>query len=129
MKSKKLVIQINKPMSEVFAFVTDPANTPKWIDWMVVEQTNEMPPRLGTIYKNQNKAGEWNEYEMTAFEPNKMFIMSNHNSNYHVRYTLKPTNYNSTELEYYEWMEEGKLAGPFTMEILEKLKSVLEKPE
>jgi uncharacterized protein YndB with AHSA1/START domain len=128
MKSKRLFIQINKPAHEVFEFVTNPTNTPKWIDSIVVEQTNESPPRLGTIYKNQNRAGEWSEYEMIAFEPNKMFIMRNRGSGYHVKYTLVPVSNDTTKLEYYEWTDDGELTDIFTMEILEKLKAILEKP-
>lgn len=129
MKSKRLVIKINKPVSKVFEFVTNPINTPKWVESITAEETNETPPRQGTIYRNQNRAGEWSEYEMTKFEQNKMFILSNRRNAYHVEYTLIPIDANTTELEYYEWVDEGNLTEPFTMGTLEKLELVLEKSD
>ncbi|MEK7096263.1 MAG: SRPBCC family protein [Patescibacteria group bacterium] len=127
MKANKLTIRINRPVEDVFDFVTDPANTPKWIDFIVIEKTNESPPRLGTIYKNQDRSGAWRDIEMTEFEENKMFVMTNSKTGYHVKYTLRPVN-DAAELEYYEWMDQGELEDPFTINFLEKLKSVLEKP-
>ena len=126
MKSSKQTLRINRPAKDVFAYVIDPSNTPKWIDWMTKEETNEWPVKLGTIYKNQNEAGELGVYEMTAFEPNKMFVMSKRGSSYHVKYTIRSIDDSTSELEYYEWVDEGELDEPFSLVTLRKLKKIME---
>lgn len=129
MKDVKLTVVINRAAHEVFDFGLNPENTPKWIDGIVKEQTNESPTKLGTTYKNQDSDGNWNEYEITAYEPGIMFVMSKKDSSYHVKYTFKPLGDSQCELEYYEWVDSGDLDEPFTQDILEKLKDVIEKPK
>jgi len=53
--------------------------------------------------------------------------MTQKGGNYHVSYTLTPINTKTTEFEYYEWVDSGELQEPFTQDILEKLKQVIEK--
>ncbi len=126
MKDLRLTITINKPIEEVFEFTTNPKNTPKWIDSIVEEQTNEWPVKLGTVYKNRGDSGEWSDYDIVAIEQDRTFTLRKKSDGYNVRYTFTPSDTGGTELEYYEWKVEGELDGPFTIEVLEKLKQIIE---
>lgn len=129
MKRNRIVVSINRRAEEVFSFVLDPRNTPLWIDSIVREETNEWPARLGTVYRNQTKQGEWREYTITAYEQDRMFILSQNKGDYHVQYTVRPIGKAETELEYVEWQDVGKVDNPFTPDILHKLKTVLEQKD
>ena len=124
MKELKQTIIINKPVEDVFAFTINPANTPKWVEAIVMEQTNEWPAKLGTIYRSQNQAGEWAELELTVFEPNKAFTMRMTDGS-EVRYAFAAPDTNTTKLDYV-WASDGRLDAAFLDAILTKLKKVIE---
>lgn len=107
MKDKRLTIQIDKSSDEIIAFTLNPKNTPLWIESLVKEETSEWPVKVGTVYRNQNKKGEWNEYTLTELKENS-FTMTQKDGNYYVRYTLTPVDAKTTEFEYYEWVDNGQ---------------------
>lgn len=127
MKENRLTIRINKPSLEVFAYYTNPKNTPLWWDAVSVEETSEWPIKIGTTYRSQGKGStKWNSYTVTDLKENELFELTSIDGDYHVRYTHKPIDENSMELEYYEWMDNGELENPYTLEILSKLKIAIE---
>lgn len=127
MKTNKLTIHINKPISTVFDFTINPQNTPRWIDFIVEETINGKEIKLGTRYTNQDKDGKINLYELTQFENDKVFELKSIPPFYTVRYTYTAISDTETELEYFEWVESGELSSPFPMSAMQKLKEVLEK--
>lgn len=130
MNEIKQTFTINRSAHDVFVFTLDPANTPKWIDTIIQEEVNEYPAKQGTIYRNQTSDGTWNEYEVTAFEQDRMFIFSKKGGEYHVKYTFTPLGQNQCELEYSEWTDSGSMEGLFDHKtltgVLNKLKMVIE---
>lgn len=126
MERNTLTVTINRPVTEVFAFVLDPQNTPSWIDFITEEHTSEWPPRDGTIYRNRWEDGEWREFVMSELVDNAQFVLSALDSAYRVRYTVRPAGEDAAELEYDEWVEEGELTDPVAFSVLQKLKTVLE---
>jgi uncharacterized protein YndB with AHSA1/START domain len=121
----KFTIQIKRPISEVFAFVINPENTPKWVNNIAIEETNEWPVRVGTIYRSKSKKGDWAELTLTAFEENKLFSLTKKDGNNHVTYTFSAINPDLTELEYV-WVDNGELKESAIQELLDNLKRVME---
>lgn len=127
MRDIKLTIQINKPLSEVFAFTINPKNTPSYVESIIVEETSEWPVKKGSTYRNKRENSEWSEYEVTEFKENEIFELRKKNDDTIVRYIFKPINNKITELEYYVQMKAGELDEASIRNIVEKLKIVLEK--
>lgn len=122
MKNVKAVVTINKPVAAVFDFAINPENTPKWVDTIAAEQTNEWPVKLGSIYHNQRQNGAWSEYEVVAFEPNKTFVLQQKQDGFYVGYDFRPAEGGvATELEYHIWSKEKELPTSLTEDVLNSL--------
>ena len=126
MRENRISIIINRPVDQVFQFTLNPSNTSKWIDDIKQEESNEWPAKVGTIYRNENQDGVWRQYKIVEIVDNSTFTMQSAEGNYSVKYSFKNIDDNSTEFEYYEWVENGTLEDPFTTETLQTLKSVIE---
>jgi len=126
MKDNKLNIVINKPAAIIYNFTLDPKNTPSWVDDSAKEETSEWPVKVGTIYKNTGHNGVVLTFIMREMVPNDYFELSSDDGHYHCRYTFKDLGNNTTEYEYHEWQDDHDLDFIMSIEVLEKLKSVLE---
>jgi hypothetical protein len=126
MKENKILVTINCPISEVFAFTINPKNTPKWIKNIQKEEVEEWPIKIGSLYKNIDITGKLSEYIVILLEEDKIFELASKVEGYHVRYTYVPITNNSSSLEYFEWVDGGELENPFTQDVLNNLKTVME---
>lgn len=126
MKENKLTVRIDRSVNEVFKFTTTPPNSTKWIPGVVSEETNDWPIKVGTIYKLKDESGNYSEVNVLALRIGKFIEWVAKDGNYHCRYNFKKIDENCSVLEYLEWVETGDLPDPFTQEILEKLKTVIE---
>jgi len=127
MKKNKITVIIDKPIDKVFEFTTNPQNTHLWIPSIKEEVAEEYPPKINTKYKNRGEKSSWDYYKVVEFQKNKVFVLSDLDENYFVKYTYRKLNERKTEMEYFEWMNEGGLSNPFTENILMNLKKTMEK--
>ena len=126
MKENKIPVFINKSSAEVFEFIINPKNTPQWFD-SIAKEVADLPIVIGTKYVNFNSADQRGEYIVSKFEPNAVFQLDSVDSDYKVRYTLREISKNETELEYFEWVDSGELKNPCSVNVLQKLKNILER--
>ncbi len=68
-------VVIHRPVEEVFNFVADFENMPKWNYFVVdVEKTSAGPVGVGTTY-HQIRQSDEQDYTIIAFEPNQEIAM------------------------------------------------------
>jgi len=125
MRENKITVVIDKPIDKVFEFTTNPQNTHLWIPSISIEVADEYPPKINTRYKNRGESDNWDEYKVVDIKKNEVFILSDLDENYFVKYTYRKLDDNKTEMEYYEWMTNGELSKPFSESILGNLKKII----
>jgi uncharacterized protein YndB with AHSA1/START domain len=123
MSINKLTVVINKPIEEVFAFCITPPKAKLWVPGNINETTNEWPAKVGTVYTEYKSDNTSFNIIVTDYKQNEYIEWKTEDGNYHVRYTFTFIDNNSTMLEY---VETGDVSEPFSQEVLEKLKQVIE---
>jgi uncharacterized protein YndB with AHSA1/START domain len=78
MITTRVTVRIHRPVDEVFAFVTNPANFPRWAGALVTaaRQTSPGPMRAGATFHQTNKLlfqRFQTEFVVTTYEPPRRF--------------------------------------------------------
>jgi uncharacterized membrane protein len=69
-------VRVNRPVDEVFAFLSDFENIPKWNYYVLdVRQLSDSPIGIGTTYHQVRKTDE-QDYRVTEFEPNRAIAVT-----------------------------------------------------
>ena len=123
MQENKLVIHIDKPLEEVFAFCITPPKAKLWVPHVIDEKTNEWPVKIGTVYTEYKDDNTSFNIIVTDYKENDYIEWKTENDDYRVRYTFTLIDQNTTQLTY---VESGEVDKPFTQEVMEKLKKVSE---
>jgi len=122
MKTNEREITIHKPIADVFEFTLEPSNTSKWRDDAGTKTVNTDQIGLGTLYSNN-----YGELEVTDYDRNTFFELTNHTTTLQCSYTYKKIDENSTKIIYFEYMQDGSdLAEPMKQESFEKLKELIQ---
>lgn len=68
-------ITIRRPVEEVFAFVADFENVPKWNYYVrSVRQTSAGEPKVGAVYHQVRKSDQ-QDFEITRYKPGKRVVV------------------------------------------------------
>jgi uncharacterized membrane protein len=132
-------LEINRPVADVFSFISNFENMPKWNYFVLeVRKLSEGSIGLNTTFRQVRKT-DTQEYKITEFEPNSRVTVETlpPYSKLVMRFTLEQANNNHNTLLTDEWeLDTGKpafverLAGgnvkSAAAENLQKLKQLLE---
>lgn len=112
MKSNRLTVVVVKQIAEVYAFTADLKNVPKWQDGVAAVDKDQQLG-AGSVWRFHYKDGRVVDFDEVASKVNDTFEIVSRDGNHHVRYSFKPLNSYKTEMEYFEWVEEGCLKSEY----------------
>ncbi len=125
-----LSIEINSPVETVFEFTCNPTNTSKWVPTILEEKIDTLTTSIGTVYRQKIKTTGGKVKDgaivVTGFVKNKQLDFHSVNGTYTCKYKYETVG-KGTKLTYSE--EEGmdkELENPFSIEVLQKLKRLIE---
>lgn len=108
-------VVINRPIQEVFAYVTDVENEPQWISEVLeVRKTSDGPMGVGSTYDNVvHFLGRRivDPHEIVQFEPNRRFAFKSHSGqiSFEGTYHFEPAGDDATRLSFVAAGETGTL--------------------
>ena len=83
---------INRPVEEIFAFMSNPENDPKWVSASSeVKITSQGPIGVGTTYRPVVTFLGWRmegESEITEYEPNRRYVQKSVSGPFPVEWTV-----------------------------------------
>ena len=124
----KNILEINRPVDEVFSFIADFRNLPKWNYFVQkVEKTSSGPIGISTTYHQVRKTDE-QQFKITVYEPHHRVSIQTISTSpsLTLRFTLNPEG-NGTHLVD-EWELESELFGPLDWLASAKVKSAVAAP-
>ena len=123
MKTNEIRIEIKAARKKVFEFTVEPKNKTKWMTTIDSEICNTEQISIGSLYTNNNGTYEVSDYEKDVF-----FELTHKETGYICSYSYHKVDENTTELVYFESMDDGSdLTEPMERKHFEKLKELLEK--
>ena len=93
----RLGVDITRPPSEVFAFIAEPRNMPRWYDAVdQVDQTTAGPHSIGARYdvtRSLPGGQVHNDVEITEYNPNRLVTLESRAgpTPFRYRYALQPS--------------------------------------
>jgi uncharacterized membrane protein len=118
-------IVIDRPLEEVFAFVSNFENMSKWNYYVMdVNKQTDGPVDVGTTY-HQTRKTDQQQFQVVEFEPNEAVTIKTlaPERKLNMRFRFKPTDKGTQIID--EWQLETSVPGPFNWLAARKVKSAV----
>jgi uncharacterized membrane protein len=118
-------VVINRPLEEVFAFISDFENMSKWNYYVMdVNKITDGPVDVGTTY-HQTRKTDQQQFRVIEFKPNELVAIETlpPERKLNMRFRLESTDEGTQIID--EWRLETSIPGPFNWLAVRKAKSAV----